>query len=741
MDERLKQLRTALVHYALTPLNIATLTADEESALAPLTKLLPTGPDTATLEQILTALDAEKSTPTRHEQPPIPLTNLADYVHRQASQQPAPPLPTTTPDEDFETWTSTVQRLTVTLPARTGERGVSLYHEFKMLSAMGHAALGNAGGLDDGFLLISGDFPGVQRTIYTIGSDGATKGVRGRSLFLQLLAECVVQRILADLSLPMTNAIYVAGGNFLLLAPAGVAAQIASITTEINRRLLGVFFGDLSLVTATIPIPADAVAKHDALSKHITAMKQNEGLRKSQPFRDVALTPNTNAPQKAWNAVFEEFGVGGQHYCAVSQREPITNAELAAAQAAENAGEAWVAQEQKAFQKLAEDLVKARYLVYAPRASTPELESGYTYSKLLAFITGWSCVLTPELPQSKDDKVILTLNQTTFEPAQAHGYRLLAAHMPRVTQHDIDWWAQHYQGKPQDPTETLPQKDHIRTFDMLAFQSRESGFARLGILRMDVDDLGQVFKDRIKPMTLTRRMAVSDALSVFFDGYLAQICRDVEGSDRPNSLYLIYGGGDDLFIVGEWDLMPILAERIHEEFSKYTADKLTISAGIALVPAHFPFYRAAEVAKEALDDRAKQYKRAGGDSKDAVCFLGEVFPWKAGEAWYTLRSEQQRLSDLSENLKSNTIIQNVHRIYARWVEDRRKGPAGDQYMFYGPYKWLAAYQLTRLANEYRSHKADIEAIQKSILEHQHITLMGVAARWTELVLRIQSPAE
>jgi len=738
MNERLNQLRTALVHYALAPLNLAKLTPEDEMILAPLIAALPKGPTTGkSLEQILTALDT-KATPAGLEQPAAPLSDLADYIHRRASHPPSPILPDEHPDAGFETWVSTVQRLTFTLPARSGERGVSLYHEFKLLSAMGHAAIQNQGGMEDGFLLVSGDFPGVQRTIYTIGSDGATKGVRGRSLFLQLLADCVVRRILQDLDLPVTNAIYIAGGNFLLLAPAGAAERVEAITIEINHNLLSVFYGDLSLVTATEAIPASAIAKHDAIGKHITALKQLEGKRKSQPFAEVALSHGTSEePPAVWHNVFKPYGGGGQYYCAVSQREPMTTAELAAAQAAVEAGEAWVAPEQRAFQKLAEDLVTARYLVYSISSRDTLPEDDLSYDHLLAWITGWSCVLVEERPRSKASGIVLELNRLEFDPARAHGFRMLAVHTPRVTRDDIEWWEEHYKGKPFDPSEGRPHVGSIRTFDMLAFQSREVGFARLGVLRMDVDSLGAVFKERINPMTLTRRMAVSDTLSMFFDGYLAQICRDVEGSERPNSLYLIYGGGDDLFIVGEWDLMPKLAERIRNEFSAYTNGQLTISAGVSLVPVHFPFYRAAEVAKAALDDQAKEYRRVNGQPKDAICFLHEVFPWKPSEAWQQLRCEQERLLALSEKIHSNTISQNVYRIYSRWVEDRRERPAGDKYIFYGPYKWLAAYQLTRLANQYSEIKPDIEAIQKSMLDNNNITLMGVAARWAQLERRIQ----
>ncbi len=46
------------------------------------------------------------------------------------------------------------------------------------------------------FSLVGGDIPGIQRTIYTITSKGAAKGLRGRSAFIQLLGDAVVRRVL-----------------------------------------------------------------------------------------------------------------------------------------------------------------------------------------------------------------------------------------------------------------------------------------------------------------------------------------------------------------------------------------------------------------------------------------------------------------------------------------------------------------------------------------------------------------
>ncbi len=744
MIDDLPRVRCALVSSVLTPLKMESPYPGDPGVLEEVRRCLPVTPKrAASLEQILTALDSRAP---GVGQPAVVLSDPGQYVRRDNAQSARIGLPTSDPGVDFDRWAAVLQRLAFAVPATTGEPGVSLYHEFKLLSALAHAALLNPDRKADQFVLVSGDFPGVQKTIYTIGSDGATKGVRGRSFFLQLLADCVVRRLLQDVSealggaldhLSLTNALYIAGGNFLLLLPAGAAAVVEATTTAINRALLEVFFGDLSLVTASEPISARQITAPDDVRGVLEKVHAAMGRRKMQPLADIAL-----ADEAGWKQVFDSQGTGGQFACLISQREPRPGRELAEAQRAERDGQPWVAPEQQAFKQLAIDLARGHFLVFEP--VLPGRVKEYHYSEILHRLTGWSCQVVDDLPRGPlaTRSCILRLNEIEFNPDSEHGFRLLAAHTPRVRAKDEDWWAKRYP----DPDAQLekgedqpPKAGDIRNFEMLAYQSpRTAAFARLGVLRMDVDNLGDVFKSRLKPETLTRLIAASDALGLFFDGYLPQMCEKLQAEEgRDESLYLIYGGGDDLFIVGEWDVLPKLAQEIHDEFAQYSNYSLSISAGIVLVPNHFPFYRAADDAKGMLDEA--KHRR---DAKDSIGFLGEVYGWKSDsvepEAWAVLTEEQTALKEIAAKIDSDTVSQNVIRIYMTWEKDKDRG---EKYIEFGPYLWLAAYQLTRLAGHHEEVSGEITALQKRLLTKKHIGLMGSAARWTVLERRSQGQAE
>ena len=55
------------------------------------------------------------------------------------------------------------------------------------------------------FLLVSGEFSGIQNFIYTISSKMAMKSLRGRSLYLELFAEHIIDEILSILELSRIN--------------------------------------------------------------------------------------------------------------------------------------------------------------------------------------------------------------------------------------------------------------------------------------------------------------------------------------------------------------------------------------------------------------------------------------------------------------------------------------------------------------------------------------------------------
>ena len=89
---------------------------------------------------------------------------------------------------------------------------------------------------------------------------------------------------------------------------------------------------------------------------------------------------------------------------------------------------------------------------------------------------------------------------------------------------------------------------------------------------------------------------MSRSFDFFFSGYLNTVWRETE----PDRSFIVYSGGDDVFIVASWDVAIKLAERIKEDFKLFTCKNpaFSLSGGIAIIPSKFPIMKGAEESAE-----------------------------------------------------------------------------------------------------------------------------------------------
>ena len=169
------------------------------------------------------------------------------------------------------------------------------------------------------------------------------------------------------------------------------------------------------------------------------------------------------------------------------------------------------------------------------------------------------------------------------------------------------------------------ENDEVMTFDDLAKSSCkiDKGIKRLGVLRLDVDDLGIAFssgfvsdkdkiEDNLRYATLSRYADLSKDISMFFKVAINKICAGdligcVDFEEKAFNIFgiakapkrkvnIIYAGGDDLFLVGAWDEVLEVAIDINRAFKQFTNGKLTLSAGMAMFSPTYPISKMAEIA-------------------------------------------------------------------------------------------------------------------------------------------------
>lgn len=676
----------------------------------------------------------------------------------------------------LETLLLLMQRMTWCLPSAyyRARPDISLYDHSRMTAALAAVLMDSA--LDDErlerpgqtlqdseeefALLVGGDISGVQNFIYTITARGATSALRGRSFYLQLLTEAVARYLLRRLDLPPTNLIYAGGGNFTLIARPSDQAHLRDIQRDVSRILLAHHRGDLYLAIAALPLQGRDFYrgrirhKWEALGSQLQRAKQ-------QRFAEL---------DSDLEALFRAQGHGGNEAqeCQVCGREhretkpdpkSITGEELEGVRKCPAC---------LSYEGLGEKLRHAHYLILEQVGlpARPELGEeplpGRWDEVLRALGLGVRLEESShEIPAAgQARRTVLALSDEALadlspQPRTAVGRRLLVNVTPILREEEIKKLREK---KVQD----LPVAGSTKPFHVLEAQSQ--GIPRLGVLRMDVDNLGALFSEGLgEHATLSRLATLSFAVSLYFEGWVEYLAARRNAQDRAagrgERLYSIYAGGDDLFFVGSWDAVVELAREVRTDLGRYAADHPGIhaSAGIALVGGKYPLYQAAEDARRA-EEQAKGLRWLDDGelrTKDAIAFLGQALPWKqfgledcAQQDLHTAHALMHLLVDMmeageAEKKPPRALLRRLiglHREYLEQAGKRQRtgrdwNRAGQPQVFWGRWMWLGFYSLSRMAKQSKLNSIYELRDQLKAEDFRSIAWIGLAARWAELRLR------
>ena len=157
------------------------------------------------------------------------------------------------------------------------------------------------------------------------------------------------------------------------------------------------------------------------------------------------------------------------------------------------------------------------------------------------------------------------------------------------------------------------------TFEELSQRSR--GDPRLAVLKADVDDMG-LRVGEVANIDPSHRLlhSFSRDLHTFFGDRIQEMT-----SNRWPLIYTLYAGGDDLLMIGPWNVVLDFVGEVMREFQAGPACDygcLTFSAGIALTPYRVPIRHSVERAEELLES-AK-----GRPGKNRCAALGGDWTWE-----------------------------------------------------------------------------------------------------------------
>lgn len=505
------------------------------------------------------------------------------------------------------------------------------------------------------FLLVQGDFFGIQDFIFAAGGESrkqAAKLLRGRSFQVSLFTELAALRVLDQLGLPSTSQILNAAGKFLIVAPNtdAVRQSLEGLREELNRWFLERTFGLAGVGLAWTPAScADFLRKKDErndntpFSKLMTRLREQLDIAKHQRF---ALCTQGGTVFTA-----ADYSNGA---CAFNGLLPADQASNAPASCALSRDQIVIG----------ESLVKLDRLLIVKADAGNGLRERARLRRLEVDVFGYSVAFTAnedatgrfgDLASSGAmrrcwDFSLPDVSDIDGTTALWSGFarRFISGYVPRTSSHDADQLRDRYFGLVSE--EDLSDVDELKTLDMLACEDRQPsedgkrwiGIAALGVLKGDIDNLGELFRVGLRQPTFAKMAALSRQVNSFFAIYLPWLL----AREYPN-VYTVFAGGDDFLLIGPWRSVQKLSARLRDDFQHYVAENKGIhfSAGIATQKPGAPIHSIAELAESALSAAKKH------TGKNAVTCFGETVPWAL---WPQLESALSRLNALRHEVGLST---------------------------------------------------------------------------------------
>ena len=541
---------------------------------------------------------------------------------------------------DFETCLAIIKKYASTMPSSAfkSESDISLYDHLKTTVAIANCRYlySEENDLlhDDSqqvYRIINGDISGIQNFIYRIHSPedaqkGMSKRLRGRSLYLTLLCESICDKIIQDLSLDSSNILFCGGGRFTIIAPNTIKTEniLKDVNSKINDFFINKFNAELYLALVSTPVNGSDLGKFGEILKKLGLLLD---LNKKHKFNDKL------------KKIFEVNDDCNYDLCIVCGNETFN--------------EDKICNECKSHELLGQKVTNSKYVLK------------YYSDKKINNSDFFNEILTIGFSFKKDKKsVIKTINENPT--LKFNVYKLNDTNFMDLTE-EITNDKVSFDFKVL--ANTIPAiGDDALYFEHLATLSK--GANKLGILKMDVDNLGKIFAngfdyldDKNQSSSISHLSSLSFYMDLFFSGRINQIvskfnffeeidednnsfykkelifedrgCTEIKNVFKPkkdlpkdyqdlgtSTIHINYSGGDDLLVVGPYDDIIEFAQEFRRRFKKWTAnnESINISAGLLFVNSKFPIGKAAILA----DVELEKSKSLG---KNKISLFNETVNW------------------------------------------------------------------------------------------------------------------
>lgn len=431
------------------------------------------------------------------------------------------------------------------------------------------------------YIIATGNFSGIQNYIFSfnnMGKSGVTKRLRAKSFYVDVIVKILAHYIIDEFEVTNINILMMTGGKFNILLPnvSNAEDKLLRIRKKFNQFIYDEFKGQLIVNLAWIIGGDNCLIEYNNSLSNLSKKLSQE---KNRAFSDIVISKNS------W--IEEKFilydSIQGKKYCpscGVTLIDKRNNQ----------------CDKCQMYTEIGGDIPKSKYISYHKKGG----------NNIYTIFENYGVSLSAE-----DD----------FEGAYL---------IEQINSNDICSKHMKYPIVPKVMVNHIPMKEkEVVGFDELA--SSAVGKKKIAALKADIDLLGFIFAEGIRKNRniLSRTYTMSRLFNMFFSGYINKVLSE---NNKFDNVYCVFSGGDDLFLIGPWNIIPDLAILIQEQFRKFTAENtnITLSASITTYHVKEHITRIGEKGEEQLKI-VKNYLNEklypGKNGRNAISFFDTIFSW------------------------------------------------------------------------------------------------------------------
>lgn len=490
-------------------------------------------------------------------------------------------------------------------PKNEEDSTVSLFDQIKLATAI-TCCLSKNIKQDKKFIMLEFDVSGIQNFIFKVTEGDQTKQniaklLRGRSFLVSLITNLVSYLFLNLFDLTYPNIIFNTGGGATLLLPNDKIDEINKLIMKIQKELYESYADSITLVCDYIELDNKGLKEFN--TENIIKLKSKLERKKLTKYNSLLLndefyhSKEVNICDKC-----STLNMNNLETCPVCKKSIEISDEIT---------------------KRTDDF----NIIYAIEGSNSSNDENYVGIKLAGMIA--KIVNT-------DDSVSFNNYVETINSIKTGNSRNISTLVPLSNGRILNL----------EEIVDLLEKNNSQNY----------GLPKLGILKMDVDNLGAIFAYGLpKGRSLSKTLTLSRWMEKFFGSCLSDICEQTSkeklGCER-NIFYINYAGGDDLVIMGHASAIIELANEINKNFNTFCNNKrINISGGITIQNIKSPVRFGIQEAENQLE----QSKNLEG--KNGITLLNTTI--KFDDLEELIKNKNKYKEKVKKDILSRTLIMNL----------------------------------------------------------------------------------